>query len=89
MAIEELKSLVFFLSMKNQETAEKFAHAVIDAARYPLTMSDRGRMVPEFDDEMTRELIYPPYRVVYRINFDQNSILISRFWSTEGGRVRM
>lgn len=42
---------------------------------------DMGRVVPEFGIEYLRELIHPPFRIVYRR--DINKIRIVRVWRSE------
>lgn len=34
-----------------------------------------GRIVPKYDDENLRELITPPYRLIYRIKPDRIDII--------------
>lgn len=40
-----------------------------------------GRVVPEFNVEHLREIIYPPFRIVYR--HDKNRVRIVRIWRSE------
>ncbi len=40
-----------------------------------------GRVVPEFHVEHLREIIYPPFRIVYR--YDKNKVRIVRVWRSE------
>ena len=40
-----------------------------------------GRVVPEFQVEHLREIIYPPFRIVYR--HDKNKVRIVRIWRSE------
>ena len=42
---------------------------------------DMGRLVPEFELEFLRELIRPPFRIVYRR--DGSRIRIVRIWRSE------
>lgn len=42
---------------------------------------DMGRMVPEFDQPFRRELIHPPFRIVYRR--DPKRVRIVRVWRSE------
>ncbi len=42
---------------------------------------DMGRMVPEFDQPFLRELIHPPFRIVYRR--DPRHVRIVRVWRSE------
>ena len=42
---------------------------------------DMGRVVPEFEQPFLRELIHPPFRVVYRR--DPRRVRIVRVWRSE------
>ncbi len=46
-------------------------------ARHP----DLGRVVPEFDQPLLRELIHPPFRIVYRR--DPGRVRVVRIWRSE------
>ena len=40
-----------------------------------------GRVVPEFNVEHLREIIHPPFRIVYR--HDKNKVRVVRIWRSE------
>jgi len=42
---------------------------------------DMGRIVPEFEQPFLRELVRPPFRVVYRR--DSQSVRVVRVWRSE------
>ena len=42
---------------------------------------DVGRVVPEFGQTFLREIIFPPFRIVYRR--DPNTVRIVRIWRSE------
>lgn len=42
---------------------------------------EMGRIVPEFDQPFLRELIHPPFRIVYRR--DPKHVRIVRVWRSE------
>jgi len=42
---------------------------------------DMGRVVPEFEQPFLREIIHPPYRIVYRR--DPQRVRIVRVWRSE------
>ncbi len=42
---------------------------------------DMGRVLPEFDQPILRELIHPPFRIVYRR--DPDRVRIGRVWRSE------
>jgi toxin ParE1/3/4 len=46
-------------------------------ARFP----ESGRIVPEFGLAHLREIIHPPFRIVYR--FDHSRVRIVRIWRSE------
>ena len=55
---------------------EIFAH-IERLADFP----ESGRVVPEFGLVQLREIIHPPFRIVYR--FDQDRVRIVRVWRSE------
>lgn len=46
-------------------------------ARFP----ESGRIVPEFNVSNLREIIFPPFRIVYRL--ETNKVRIVRVWRSE------
>lgn len=84
-AIQDLAEIVRYISLDNPIAAEKLGHALIDAALSLQKFPERGRLVPEFADGITRELIYQSYRIVYRVIVERNTIAVSRFWHAARG----
>ena len=39
-----------------------------------------GRIVPEFEDALIREIIVRTYRVVYRVDHSHQLVEVIRFW---------
>jgi addiction module RelE/StbE family toxin len=66
-AAEDLESIYDFIARDSQHyaqlTAEKILAAIDLIEQFPLM----GRHVPESSREDLRELIKPPYRIVYRV----------------------
>ena len=84
-AIQDLKEIVHYISFDNPKVAERFGYALIDAALSLATLPERGRFVPEFGDSLTREIIYSPYRIVYRFDLHRKVVFVSRFWHAARG----
>jgi plasmid stabilization system protein ParE len=63
------------------EIGERFAGEIIEKVEALQTYPEMGRIVPEFGVVALRELIHPPFRIVYR--FDGNRIRIVRIWRSE------
>ncbi|RKZ49330.1 MAG: type II toxin-antitoxin system RelE/ParE family toxin [Gammaproteobacteria bacterium] len=74
--------------IKDYYVAEQIPHIgeefVVSIVRHIETLIDNpniGRMVPEFEKEKIRELIHPPFRIVYLRESD--SIHVVRVWRSE------
>ena len=81
-AIGDLQDILFFYEEQQIPHVGKrlVAKTIVDIellAEQP----DMGRIVPEFDLPFLRELIRPPFRIVYRR--DGNKIRIVRIWRSE------
>ncbi len=60
---------------------EQYVVSVIDHIQTLSENPDIGRKVPEFDEEKIRELIHPPFRIVYLR--EKISIHVIRVWRSE------
>ena len=81
-AVSDLESLMtWYESQGVPEVGERIVADIVarieDLAQHP----DRGRIVPEFDQPFLRELILPPFRIVYRR--EPTRIRIVRIWRSE------
>jgi plasmid stabilization system protein ParE len=81
-AIKDLEDLQAYYSGEGVPDAGKRLAAEIIArverlGAHPLS----GRVVPEFQVEHLREIIYPPFRIVSR--HDKNKVRIVRIWRSE------
>lgn len=77
--LEDIKQYYTDLSVPN--VGEQYIIAIIDHID---TLSDNpeiGRIVPEFDEEKIRELIHPPFRIVYLK--EKHTTHIIRVWRSE------
>ena len=79
-AIEDLKDIVFYISPDRPEAAKRLALALVDRTKVLAQFPRTGRVVPEFDHPLIRELVLRPYRIVYRIDEDKKVIGVARFW---------
>ena len=84
-AIQDLSEIVRYIAIDNPTAAERFGYALIDTAMSLEHLPERGRLVLEFDDGITREIIYPPYRIVYRFDAERKLVMVSRFWHAARG----
>lgn len=63
------------------EVGEKLLAEIFGAIEELRYLPDRGRVVPEFGRSNLRELIHPPFRIVYRPDTDR--VQVVRVWRSE------
>jgi toxin ParE1/3/4 len=44
-----------------------------------------GRIVPEYRSDDIREILFRPYRIVYRVDHERKLCQIARFWHSARG----
>ena len=73
--------LEYYREQQVPHVGEKLVGTIITDIELLGEQPDMGRIVPEFELSYLRELIRPPFRIVYRR--DQNKIRIVRVWRCE------
>ena len=76
LAIEDLKSIHDYISKDSIRYASEMIERIIQRVDQLENFPNSGRKVPEFDNELIRELIVDNYRIVY--NVDEQFVSISR-----------
>lgn len=69
-AENDLKEIIGFISVESPDNALKILQKIEEKASSLYTLPERGRVVPELQDQgisQYRELIIPPWRLIYRI----------------------
>jgi len=77
--LEEIRE--YYLEQQVPEVGHRFVREIIALIEDLPAHPDRGRVVPEFNQSRLRELIHPPFRIVYRRA--QQSLSIVRVWRSE------
>jgi toxin ParE1/3/4 len=81
-AIKDLEDIQAYYSDEGVPDVGKRLIAEIISRIERLSSHPRsGRVVPEFNAEHLREIIYPPFRIVYR--HDKSKVRIVRIWRSE------
>lgn len=81
-AIDDLQNIRdYYLELSVPEIGSNFIAAIFERLETLTIHPDIGRVVPEFDEAHIRELIHPPFRVVYLRR--KKSIQIIRVWRSE------
>ena len=81
-AFEDLENIKeFYLDVGVPEIGRNFVIAILKHIEALTDHPDIGRVVPEFNEKHIRELIHPPFRVVYLRS--EALINIVRIWRSE------
>ena len=81
-AVTDLEDVLeFYKEQKVPHVGERLVQKIFQDIEILSEQPDIGRIVPEFDLKHLRELIRPPFRIVYRR--DKDKIRIVRVWRSE------
>ena len=78
LAIDRASEIAEYIAQDKPSAAEKWINTVFSKVKQLKSSPEIGRVVPEIRNEQFRELIYGNYRIIYRIEKTQISILTIR-----------
>ena len=70
LAFAQLDEAMAFIAVDSPQTAARWLDMILEAAGQLSEFPDSGRVAPETDRADIRELIFSPYRLVYRRDSD-------------------
>jgi addiction module RelE/StbE family toxin len=74
-AIEDLRLIHEYISKESKVYADRQIDKIINRVDQITNFPRSGRVVPEFNSELIRELIEGNYRIIYKINSDTIGIV--------------
>jgi len=74
-AIQDLSEIKTYISRDSEFYASRFVNKLIDGVENLSIFPEMGRLVPEAQSKTIRELIYRPYRIIYKIEEKQINII--------------
>lgn len=81
-ALTDLESIrAWYAQQGVPDVGERLTGEIITSIEALADQPDVGRIVPEFDQPFLRELIRPPFRIVYRR--DPKHVRVVRAWRSE------
>ena len=81
-AVEDIESIRrWYLDQQVPETGERFVGEIISSVERLGDFPESGRIVPEFGVSHLREIIMPPFRIIYRL--DKTQVRVVRVWRSE------
>jgi addiction module RelE/StbE family toxin len=87
-AAEDLDRIATYLEHESPAVARALAQRITAAIERLRQFPRSGRIVPEEQDDAIREVLVGPYRVVYRLLYDDVQIVMIRHGSQILGEVR-
>ncbi len=78
LAVERASEIGGYITLDKPSAADKWINAVFSKVGQLASSPEIGRIVPEIKNDRFRELIYGNYRIIYRIERKQISILTIR-----------
>lgn len=81
-AVDDLEEIRrWYRDLQVPEVGEKLIAEVMNSVERLASFPNSGRTVPEFGLHYLREIIRPPFRIVYRL--DEKAVRIVRVWRSE------
>ncbi len=77
--LEEVRD--WYASQDAPEVGQRLVGEIVASVEQIGRFPESGRVVPEFDTPQLRELIRPPFRIVYRL--DGDNVGVVRVWRSE------
>ena len=81
-AVKDLEEIrAWYADQQVPDVGERLLGEVFSHVERLADFPESGRIVPEFDIAHLREIIHPPFRIVYRV--DKIRVRIVRVWRSE------
>jgi plasmid stabilization system protein ParE len=81
-AVQDMEDiLAYYADQEMPQVGSRLVAEIIADIELLSSQPRMGRLVPEFAQDFLRELIRPPFRIVYRVDRDQ--VRIVRVWRSE------
>lgn len=75
-ARRDLQAIVQYISQDKPEAARNWAESIKESVMMLADYPRAGRVVPEYADESLREIVKGQYRIVYKIDEQNHSIIV-------------
>jgi plasmid stabilization system protein ParE len=84
-ARDDLHDIVVFIARDNPNRGMSFGYELISETDRLQEFPELGRIVPDYRNDDIREIVFRPYRIVYRVNHENKICEIARVWYSARG----
>jgi len=84
-ARDDLHDIIVFIARDNPKRAMSFGYELISEIDRLTDFPNSGRIVPEYRNDNIREIVFRPYRIVYRVDHERALCEIARVWHSARG----
>lgn len=88
-ARDDLHDIVAFIARDNLNRAMSFGYELISETERLQEFPELGRIVPEYRNDYIREIVFRPYRIVYRLDHERELCEIARVWHSAQGFLQL
>ncbi|MCD6441211.1 MAG: type II toxin-antitoxin system RelE/ParE family toxin [Candidatus Marinimicrobia bacterium] len=78
LSVERISEIAEYISIDNPKVSNNWVETLFGKVEQLKSFPQSGRIVPELGENTIRELIFGNYRIIYRIELRQISILTVR-----------
>ncbi len=78
LAVDQITETAEYIALDNPAAAEKWVADIFDSVKRLKKFPKSGRIIPEIQLDNFREIIFGNYRIIYRIDKNQISVLTVR-----------
>jgi plasmid stabilization system protein ParE len=81
-AVQDIEGIrAWYARLQVPDVGERLLREVVSCVERLADFPESGRVVPEFRVAQLREVIHPPFRIVYRL--DKDRVRVVRVWRSE------
>jgi toxin ParE1/3/4 len=88
-ARDDLHDIAVFIARDDSDQAMSFGYELISEIDRLQAFPELGRIVPEYRNAVIREIIFRPYRIVYRVHHESKVCEIARIWHSARGLPKL
>jgi toxin ParE1/3/4 len=78
LAVDRVSEIAAYIAQDKPSAAEQWVKTVFSKVEHLKSSPGIGRIVPEIENSQFKEIIYGNYRIIYRIELEQISVLTVR-----------